>query len=189
MYWILASERSDEYELTIDGLPQIVKELEISFDNGIQINQHVPVIDILYSTYGSEIKTDNILQAPRLGLLINKKLKTIFDSLSIDNIQYYPTRLINQTNSEIDEEYVISNIIGIISCVDKVKSELELYDDGEIKFIDKLVLNLDENKDYGHIFRLCEFSPIIVISTTLKLMIEAANIKGVKIYAPEDFDL
>ncbi len=189
MYWVLASERSDERALTIDGIPKIIEDLDLNFDYGINITHPLPIIDIIYSINDGKFKTDNIIVAPRIGLLINKKVRTIFDSLNIDNIKYYSTRLINNNSTEIDEDYKIANIIGKIACVDKEKSELALYPDGDIEFIDKLVLKLDKNKDYGHIFRLSEFSPIIIISNLLKNKIEEANITGFKIYAPEDYSL
>lgn len=189
MHWILASERSDEKELAIDGIPQIIEHLDLNFDYGIKITDLVPLIDIPYSSSNNELKTDNIIVAPRIGLLINKKMEAILDSLNIENIQYYSTRLINNSSSEIDESYKIANVIGKIACVDKENSDLEFYADGEIQFIDKLALNLEKNKNYGHIFRLAEFSPIIVISNILKTKIEEANITGFKLYAPEEFDL
>ncbi|WP_322288682.1 imm11 family protein [Aquimarina sp. 2201CG5-10] len=183
------SERSDEKELEIDGIPKIVEDLDLNFDYGINMNKSIPVIDILYSVNGGKSKTDNIVVAPRIGLLINKKVRDILDSLNINNIEYYSTRLINKSNDEIDEDYKIANIIGQIECVDKKNSELEFYADGEIEFIDKLVLNLEKDKHYGHIFRLSEFLPLIVISNSLKTKIEEEKITGFKIYAPKDFCL
>jgi hypothetical protein len=73
--------------------------------------------------------------------------------------------------------------------VDFESSELELSDDGDIQFIDQLSLNLSEDEDYGHIFRLAEFLPITVISDELKQALEASKTIGYRIYAPEDFDL
>ncbi len=189
MYWVLASERSDEKELTIDGIPKIIEDLDLNFDYGVNIIQSVPIIDVLYSTNDGKFKTDNIVVATRVGLLTNKKLRNILDSLNIDNIRYYPTRLINNDSAEIDEDYKITNIIGKIACVDKENSELALYPDGDIELIDKLVLKLEKNKRYGHIFRLSEFSPIIIISNLLKTKMEEAHITGVKIYPPEDYNL
>jgi hypothetical protein len=189
MYWILMSERSDVEELAIDEIPKIVEDLDLNFDYGINVNKSIPVIDILYSLNDGKLKTDNIVLSTRLGLLINKKIRDVLDTLNINNIEYYSTRLINKSNSEIDEDYKIANIIGKIECVDKENSELEFYTDGEIEFIDKLVLNLGKDKHYGHIFRMSEFLPLIVISNSLKIKLEEKNITGFKIYAPKDFHL
>lgn len=189
MYWILMSERSDENELSLDGLPSIFDALDINLDYGNLINTPIPVIDIHYSNTDNFAMTDNIVASPRMGLLINAKVKNIFDALNIDNVQYFKSRLIDDNTKVINSDYCLANIIGKIACVDKAKSELELFPDGDIRFIDKLVLNLDKNNDYGHIFRLAEYSTLLVISNALKVELENNNVTGFKFYTPEEFSL
>ncbi|MFQ5559441.1 MAG: hypothetical protein ACE5FU_02495, partial [Nitrospinota bacterium] len=75
------------------------------------------------------------------------------------------------------------------ACVDQSQSELVLFDDGEIEIIDKLVLDLSEFNDYGHIFRLAEFPSLLVISQELKTKIEEIGLTGFKVYNPEEFSL
>lgn len=189
MYWILMSERSDEYELSIDVLPPMVDALDLNFDYGNYIQDNVPVIEVPYSQHPDERKTDNIVSPTRLGLLINSKVKAVFDDLHVENIQYFRAKLIEDNSVEIDDSYFIANIIGKYACVDDAGSELEYFDDGDIQFIDKLALDLAPQTDYGHIFRLGEFPPILVISDLLKQRLEASGVTGIKIYRPEDFSL
>ena len=189
MYWILMSERSDENELSLDVLPPVFDSLDISFDHGNLISTPIPLIDIPFSNADNSIMTDNFVASPRMGLLINAKVKNIFDALNIDNVQYFKSRLIDENTNAINDDYCLINIIGKISCVDKAQSELELFPDGDIRFIDKLVLNLNDNTDYGHIFRLAEYSPLLIINNELKTALETKNVTGFKIYKPEDFSL
>lgn len=189
MYWILMSERTDEYELSIDAVPPALDALNLNFDYGIHIPAKLPVIDVPYSQHPEERKTDNIVAPTRLGLLVNAKVQAVFNSLDIGNIQYFPARLLEANSHTEDESYCIANIVGKLACVDKAESELDLFDDGEIEFIDKLTLDLDPDTDYGHIFRLAEFPPILVISDLLKTKIEDAKLTGFKIYKPEEFSL
>lgn len=189
MYWILASERTDENELTIDGIPPIVEALALTFDQGIEITSHVPLIEIPYSLTDEKWKTDNIVVSTRLGLLINETIKSIFDSLNIENIQYFPTRIINEMSSQIDKGYYIANIIGKVACVDRQNSILDCYEDVDIQFIDKLVLDDNQIPLDLHIFRLSEFLPLIVISDVLKSKVEAAHITGMKLYSLDEFEL
>lgn len=183
------SERSDEYELSIDGLPPMVEALDLNFDYGNFIPTKLPLIDVPYSQHSDERKTDNIVSPTRLGLLINDKIKAIFDDLNIENIQYFKARLIESASGDIDESYLVANVVGKYACVDHAKSELEYFSDGDIQFIDKLVLDLDPSIDYGHIFRLSEFPPVLVISEPLKLKLESSGVTGLKIYQPEQFSL
>jgi len=183
------SERSDEYEVSIDVLPPVVDSLGLHFDYGNHITGNLPIIDIPFNQHPEERKTDNIVAPTRLGLLINTKVKAIFDALSIRNIQYFSVSLLDLTSREADKNYFIANVVGKYACVDQGASEVDYFDDGDIEFIDKLVLSLDKNIDYGHIFRLAEFPPVLVISDALKQALEDTAITGFKIYKPEEFSL
>ena len=189
MYWILMSERSNKNELSIDILPPFFDSLNISFDYGNIINTAIPVIDIHFSNTNKSVMTDNLVAPPRTGLLINAKVKEIFDTLKIDNIQYFKSRLIDENTKAINSDYCLANIMGKISCVDKSQSELELFPDGDIRFIDKLVLNLNDTINYGHIFRLAEYSTLLLISNELKIALSANNVTGFQMYKPENFSL
>lgn len=189
MYWILMSERSDENELSLDALPSIFDSLGISLDCGNVVNSPIPLIDIHFSNIEEFAITDNLLAHPRMGLLINSKVKNIFDSLNIDNIQYFKSRLIDDNKNTINDDYCLANIIGKVSCVDRSQSELKLFPDGDIRFIDKLVLNLNDDTDYGHIFRLAEYSTLLLISDELKAVLDKNDVTGFQIYKPEDFSL
>jgi hypothetical protein len=189
MYWVLVSERSDEYEISIDKVPPIIEAHRLYMDQGCFIPGRVPTIDIPFTQHVEERKTDNIVVPTRMGLFVNEKVKSIFDKLGIRNIQYFKARLIQQNTQIINENYCIANVIGKYACVDHQESELEYFDDGDIQFIDKLVLNLEEGNDHGHIFRLAEFPALLMISQQLKDMIVESNITGFKIYKPEEFSL
>lgn len=189
MYWILMSERSDEYELSIDELPPMIESMNLHFDYGNFTPSMPPLIEVPYSQHTEERKTDNIVSPTRLGLLINERVKNVFDALSVENIQYCRAKLIEQQSGEIDESYYIANVVGKYACVDKEASELEYFSDGEIEFIDSLTLTLDPAMDHGHLFRLAEFPALLVASTELKEKFEEAAITGFKVYAPEEFSL
>lgn len=117
------------------------------------------------------------------------ELRRFFDTLKIDNIQYLKSRLIDENTKAINSDYYLANIMGKISYMDKSQSEFELFPDGDIRFIDKLVLNLNDNTDYGHIFRLAEYSTLLLISNELKIALSKNNVTGLKIYKPENFSL
>ena len=172
MYWLMLSERSNEYELSIDSTPLLIEQNDWRFDTGDIFPTPIPVIDVPFVIQPDELMVDNIPAYGCRGLLINSEVKAVFDGLNLDNIQYFDARLINQDTQEILQPYWIANIIGKVACVDHDQSELEYYNDGQIRFIDKLVLIPTKSTKYGHIFRLAEFLPVIIISETLKNFVE-----------------
>ena len=132
---------------------------------------------------------DNIPAYGCSGLLINKKVKSVFDGLPVDNIQYFDARLIDQATQKVLVPYWIANIIGKVACVDRAGSSLVCFDDGQIQFIDKLVLLPMTDGQHGHIFRLAEFLPAIVISDALKEALTDSGVTGFTYYKPEEFSL
>jgi hypothetical protein len=189
MYWIMLSERSDEYELSIDATPEIIEQQNLRFDCGDLLAKLPSLIDVPFDMQPDETMVDNIPAYGCRGLLINKKVKSVFEGLNIDNIQYVKARLINLRTNEILEPYWIANIVGKIACVDQEKSELEYYEDGQIKFIDKLVFKPMKDLQYGHIFRYAEFLPVIVVSDELKNALQGHDVSGFAFYRPEEFSL
>ncbi|MDA3900001.1 MAG: hypothetical protein PF637_05710 [Spirochaetes bacterium] len=188
-YWILTSERSDEYELSIDGLPEAVSKYSLNFSQGEDVLLPADEILLPYTQAADERKTDNLVCAPKLGLVVNEKLKSVINEFAAETVQYAPLKLLNKETGDICKDYQIANVTVIYPCVDMEQSELELYDDGDIEFIDSLFLSLSPDTDYGHVFRIAEYSPLLVISSAFKTALEERKITGLRVYAPEEFSL
>ena len=99
------------------------------------------------------------------------------------------SKLVNTDSGEINDDYVIANIVGKIDCLDYEKSELELDQDGSIEYIDSLSIKNEDSVDYGNIFRLSAFHPVVVVSPLIKEEMENNKITGIRFYRPEDFSL
>ena len=184
----MMSERSDEREVAIDELPSVLEHRDLHFDCGDAVTD-IEQIEISLIRHNETILTDNIVSPTRLGLLINSKVKNIFDSLGVNNVQFFKVNLMNINGNEIFTDYFIANIIGKRSCLNKSMSEIEYYDNGDVQFIDKLSLNLHEGDNYGNIFRLAEFLPILIVSDKLKNSLEENSVSGFSFYKPEGFSL
>jgi hypothetical protein len=189
MYWVMMSERSNEYELSIDGTPPLIEQHDWRFDCGVKQPAPLPVIDVPFEIQPDERMVDNIPAYGCRGLLINDRVKAVFDGLKIDNIQYYSARLVNQDTGQILSPYWIANILGKIACVDHSQSDLDYYDDGKIRFIDKLALTPMPGSKHARIFRLAEFLPVMIVSDMLKNALTEHKITGFTFYKPEDFSL
>jgi len=189
MYWITLSERSDEYELSIDGTPPLIEQNGWRFDCGDRVLTPVPPIDVPFAMQPDERMIDNVPAHGCRGLLINARVKAVFNELKLDNIQYFEARLVDEATHEVLRPYWIANVVGKAACVDHGRSELEYGDDGQIRFIDKLALVAMEGLPHGHIFRLAEFLPLLLVSEPLKNALIERGITGFTHYRPEDFSL
>ena len=188
MYWVMANERSDENELSIDGIPPMIEKNDWNFDSGEIIHIPLPVIEIPYTIEACERKTDNLIAHGCRGLLVHKKIRAALDNIETSNVDYYKTKLINRNNGNVDNEYYIANVIGLIDCIDHEKSKLVIdEDDGDIEFIDKMVLKDPGNEGYPDIFRISEFLPIIIVSDSVKMALKSFS--GFIFYKPEDYSL
>jgi len=189
MYWIMLSERSDEHELSIDATPEVIERQGWRFDRGDLLAKLPPPVDVPFDIEPDERIVDNIPAYGCRGLLINGRVRAVFDEMNVGNVQYVDARLVNRRSRDVLTPYWIANIVGKIACVDKEKSELEYYDDGQIKFIDKLALKPMQHLQYGHMFRCAEFLPVIMVSEELKAALQARRISGFRYYLPEEFSL
>ncbi len=187
MSWIIYPERSIDSDLMIVEVPGLMDDLDLNFDFGEFVESAPPVIELSYGPGDGKAKLDVIPAAPRMGLLLNAKVRAVFDALAINNIQYFPARLINTHTLEQDNSYQIANVFEKHACVDFERSELELRKNGSIRFIDRLGLNV--SKDYGPIFRIAEFHPLLVVSDELKQALEDHQVTGLSISPSEDFEL
>ena len=77
--------------------------------------------------------------------------------------------------------------LGSPDCVDQEASDLEYYDDGDIEFIDKLVLSEDKIPAELDIFRLEKRTTLVIVRQKLKDAIVDAGMTGFVFYNPEDY--
>lgn len=187
MYWIMLSERDNEYQYSHDETPPQIEQYGWEFDNGQLVTNPIPLIQVSITPHSEEVLTDNIPAYGCAGLLVNQRVKAVFDGLGLQNMQYFPVKLIINGQAADHLTYWIANIIGSVGCIDKDASNLTLDPEGDIEFIESLTLKTDNN--YGHIFRLAEYLPVMAISSALKEALEGAKITGLMFYKPEEFSL
>ncbi|THB66099.1 MAG: hypothetical protein D6B27_07200 [Gammaproteobacteria bacterium] len=193
MFWIWMTEPQSEADDRIYSKPDVVSKYDLDFDSGCkQPIKEIPTIEIHISEDQSQnLLTDNLIAPGITGIVINRKIRSILQENNVSNIEYYNSILIDEIMGKKETDYKIGNIIGLIRCVDFEKSELVIDDhDGSIQFIDKLVLKYDLLKDIKlPIFRLGEFSQIILVHNAIKNELESANVSGINFYKPEEFVL
>lgn len=117
--------------------------------------------------------------------VFSHRVGQILAPLDIYGIQLVPAKVRNPNDRQpVFHDYCFMHIWNRISCLDKDNSELELYDDGSIFGIEKLVLN---ERTLGAfelpkrlIFQLAEKTPVSIIHLSVKDALMAARPVGVR---------
>ncbi|WP_036096011.1 imm11 family protein [Leptospira weilii] len=114
--------------------------------------------------------------------LFSNKLKLVFDSLGINNINYYPVELIDEQSNNTKAHYFLGIILDLIDCIE---SGTERSPAG--RFILKNPV-IDSARVKNHrLFRLGEEPSLIIVDSRIKETIVAANLVGVSLKKLEDY--
>ncbi len=131
--------------------------------------------------------TDRLVITAVYGLVVSTRLRELLDSLDIDNIEYYNLEMVEPRTGESFSDYKIANVVGLVDCVDRDKSDLKYFYDGDIKRIHKLVLDESRIPSGLHIFRLAGRTVLTVVHWSVKEAIESAGLTGCVFYQPGEY--
>lgn len=188
MYWVMFTERQTDNEKILFGVPPLIEDLDLECDEGIHITGNVPLIEF-ESEEDFETLTDN-LSAPGFGgLLANKRVSQKLREAGANNIQEFPVLLKGVNNNQDCTDYDLINIIGDADIVDYDKSDVSIFESGNIRSIESLSFIDTSNMILHYIFRLSSCLPIIIVHDKVKQAFEANNITGFTFYKPEEFSL
>lgn len=107
--------------------------------------------------------------------IVSEKLLNIWKSLPIDNYQEFPIT-VELPSRQIQGHYIL-NIAGLISCIDKEASDLQMYEDIVIMRVLNLVLDMTQVS--ADIFRIHDYPLAIMISERIKQTLDEANLSGI----------
>ncbi|VAW62787.1 hypothetical protein MNBD_GAMMA11-1029, partial [hydrothermal vent metagenome] len=170
MYWILSNEFVDEdNDADLSGDVNLDLGEEISFDGGVPVATSIPrVILTLNADSQMGVMTDHLSIDEIHGLVFSDRLHELLGSTKVNNVQYFDFDIYDPKSNKVYENYKIANVVGLVDCVDKDKSDLTFYDDGVIEFIDKLVLDESKIPPELKIFRLSNRSTLTVVHQSIK---------------------
>ncbi len=190
-YWIMLPSREKDSDAYISGIAEELIINSIRLDTGKYVNYSLINTYLNLGDTPYERIIDVLESGGANGIALNKKTKGIFEKLELNNIQYFDTKVIDKKKEISLDEWYLANIIGLVDCIDYENSELVLSDDkSRIEFIDSLSFHNQKIIDSKlEIFRLDNFSPIIITSDRVRKEIISNNIIGFEFILPEDFDL
>lgn len=185
MYWILSNELVDE-DLDADLCGTFSTEPDdMGFDDGEALP--VPVKGTYTPTSRPRGNwTDHLSVGEIPGLVFSGRLCRLLQDMMLTNLQYFPLHIAHAPDGATGEGYWIVNVVGVVDCVDREASDLEYFKDGDIEFVNRLVLDEGKIPPGLDIFRLAGRSTLVVVSQTLKDAIVGAGMTGFVFRKPED---
>lgn len=192
MLWVMKTRLESEKHLLISKSPDMLIDGGFDLNEGEVIYQKPPEkLTYEFSEDPNDILQDNIPGNGISGLLLSNKVKEVFDSLDIDNVQYFATSLINTNGPKEHKGYFFSNIVGAYSVINMELSEVEESDirEGMIVEINSLVLKEIDEDEYPSIFMFKEQSGLILVKEHVKEAIEKTGLTGFSFYKPEEYSM
>ena len=141
-----------------------------------------PDVMFYYSSKASSLESEYLLNVNSWPI-VHKKVQEEFDKNNIKGIQYLPIKLLDVVTDEINENYVVMNILNYIEGIDLEKSEYS-YDaeyDSYGFLPHKTYLNKDVCQEYD-VFRVTKNSTAIYVSQKIKDIVEKNQWIGFEFY-------
>ncbi len=187
MYYVMRFDRGFPRPAMITQAPTIPGFDNPVFDKGVRIKQPIPVFDLVIDKKGQGTLTDYLWTNLR-GLTLSARFKATLESAGVDNVDYYPVRVVNEVTKEVREGYYEANIVGVIDCLDRDASEIERspLNPRMIRGISKMVLNPKQISG-ELLFRLEDIKGIVLAHKKVKTAVEKAKLTGVVFLAPDAY--
>lgn len=186
MYWILTNELADEdLDVDLSGTFSTTPDDDIGFDDGEAVCPFVQASCRLTEPVQGRW-TDHLSVGGLPGLVFSRRLRCLLEAVPVSNLQYVPLQIAGAPDAVADAGYRIANVLGVVDCIDKDASDLEYFSDGEIEFINRLVLDEDRIPRGLEIFRLAGRPTLVLVSQTFKDAVEGAGMTGFVFRRPED---
>ncbi len=183
-YYLWENDKNEGDAFIYSGWP---RALTISFFTGDRIGGPVPPIEITMNDRSQGRLTDNVLLTGR-GRVFSQKLLETLRSVGVDNIDAYPCTIRNLVTGEVHDDFVVVNIVGKISCIDRARSELVFASGSDTDILGYDTIALDESKIGGaRLFVLAEMPVQIVAHETVVQAIEGAGLTGIE-FVPQDVE-
>jgi len=111
-------------------------------------------------------------------VVVTDRMRAALERTGIDNVQYFRARVQPEWSEQIEQGYWLMNVIGVVTCVDRLASGLDIDDDTALSDIASFVIDPDRTCGLG-IFRLAEDVRMIVVSPRVQVALRAAGLRGV----------
>lgn len=108
--------------------------------------------------------------------IMSMKMLNVLKGCGVENIQVLPLTLIDKNSKRKREDYIVFNIIGLVSCAGQGESNFSPFDGGD--FYQKRVINAEGVKGLS-IFRVKESTINIIVSEDVAKALDVSEIRGI----------
>jgi hypothetical protein len=136
----------------------------------------------------------DLLLAPSDMLVFSPRLIACLDAVGVNNIEYFPIRLVDKKNDKTMDDYRLANIVGSIACLDVDSSEVTPFSDGigylaveEFNLLEDRIKPLPGMRNKPLIFRLAEFKYHVLTDELIKVACENSKITGVEFVPTQEY--
>ncbi len=120
-------------------------------------------------------KVPDVLGVPLMVIIAAPWIRDLLDEMGRAQIQYVPVRFKGSRSTD----YQLVHVLERVSCLDRAKSKLAKFEDGDDEYVKKLRL-LPLDKQGPNVFRIAELPRLIVVTPELrKALQEVSNSPGV----------
>jgi hypothetical protein len=178
-YFVWETRRRDVNNAMVSEFPDTYAAYGANFLIGRRFMTEVPEIELRIDPDNDGPLTDDLVILSHRCLAHSERLKRVLRKAGVDNIDYYPVRIVRGATGEVYQTHEAANILDVIFCMDAEGSALEINDENpfHIWFIDRLALK-EERLGDTLCFRLGERPSTVIVHRQVKEAIEAAGITG-----------
>lgn len=147
-------------------------------------------IMMLDPDYEDQIKLYDFVNNTDDALIVNKKTKTIINSLQKNNIEFLPITIWDHYKKVLSTDYFITNSLVALPIIDMEKSNYVMnnLDKNQISRIKNFIVNRECENKAQHLFRANTMLDLLIISDEMKILLETNNITGYKLFKLDNWD-
>lgn len=192
MYWVIFPAMYRDGAV-LSAVPDVGPQ-DFEYDLGKPLLKGYPkredAIMCFDTNYPDRIKLYDILPALDSVLVVNSKVKDVFEASGCKDVEYLPITIWDHQNAVASSNYFIVNPLGGVDFIDMDKSAYSMssLDEGQIYSIDNLVINEKEIPADAKLFRAKTKMDQIFISDEIRKSLEVAGIKGYKLLQADGWD-
>ena len=141
-YFVWETRRRNTNDAMVSEFADTLKQYGISFLAGRRFLDPLSELEVSIDRDGQGVLTDDLVIYKNRCLAHSRRLIKVLHDVGVDNIDYYPLRVINEVTGEACQSHQAANILDVIFCIDEEKSDLYIDDENpyNLWFIDRLAL-------------------------------------------------
>jgi hypothetical protein len=184
MIYVMKSD-SEDTGVMIMKRPVIPGHQDVSLDLGVRFEKQLPIFDFVMDEKSQGDVLD-FVWTTFPGLVVSAKFRKTLEGHGVDNVDYYPVRIVNEKTGKVHQDYFAANVLGSAACMDMDNSQYapSLLDPTQVQSIDEFRLDSSRLPEFK-LFRLAECSTIVLADESIKRAVEKAKLRGVA-FVPAD---